>query len=50
MNAKVLKTLEYDKIIEKLAEYAQTAVGICKCRDVEPMEQLEDILAAQRET
>ncbi len=50
MNEKVLKTLEYDKIIEKLAEYAQTPLGICKCRDLEPMEQLEDILAAQRET
>ncbi len=50
MNAKVLKTLEFDKIIGKLTSYAQTSLGAQKCRELEPMDQIEDILAAQRET
>ena len=50
MNKKALQTLEYDKIIEQLAELAQTPGGQKKCRDLVPMTDQADILSAQRET
>ena len=50
MNEKALKTLEYDKIIAKLTEYAQTPLGIQKCRDLLPMDRIGEIRAAQQET
>ena len=36
MNQKVLKTLEYHKIIEKLTEYAASEPGKRLCRELEP--------------
>ncbi len=50
MNEKALKTLEYDKIITKLAEYAQTPIGIRMCRELLPMDQIDRIRTAQQET
>ncbi len=50
MNEKALKTLEYDKIIAKLTEYAQTPLGTQKCRELLPMDRIDEIRAAQQET
>ena len=50
MNAKVLKTLEYNKIIDRLTERATSDPGRRLCRELEPMTELEEIQAAQRET
>ncbi len=50
MNAKVLKTLEYDKIIAQLTEYAASAPGKLLCRNLLPMTDYSQILAAQTET
>jgi len=50
MNQKVLKTLEYTKIIEMLAEKADSEPGKALCRELVPSTDLEEILAAQRQT
>ncbi len=50
MNAKVLKTLEYDKIIAQLTEYAASAPGKLLCRNLLPMDDFSQILTAQTET
>ncbi len=50
MNAKVLKTLEYNKIIERLTDRATSDPGRRLCRELEPMTDLAEIQAAQRET
>ena len=50
MNEKALKTLEYDKIIERLTEYASTPLGKEACRKLVPMDDLHEIETAQRET
>ena len=50
MNKKVLKTLEYDKIIEKLQEFASSEAGKKKCLHLLPMMDREKIERAQRET
>ena len=45
MNQKVLKTLEYHKIIEKLTEYAASEPGKRLCRELEPSSDFEEILS-----
>lgn len=50
MNQKALKTLEYNKIIEKLAEFAGSPLAKEICRNLEPSTDLYEIQAAQRET
>lgn len=50
MNRKALITLEYTKIIDMLTEWASSDMGKELCRHLEPMTELEDIRAAQRET
>ena len=50
MNQKVLKTLEYHKIIEKLTEYAASEPGKRLCRELEPSSDFEEIVQAQAET
>ena len=47
MNQKVLKTLEYHKIIEKLTEYAASEPGKRLCRELEPSSDFEEIVQAQ---
>ena len=47
---KVLKTLEYHKIIEKLTEYAASEPGKRLCRELEPSSDFEEIVHAQAET
>lgn len=50
MNQKVLKTLEYDKIIGMLAEKADSAPGKKLCRELTPSTDLEEIRKNQAET
>ncbi len=50
MNAKALKTLEYDKILDRLETYASSSVGKKRCRSLLPSTDLEEILTAQGET
>lgn len=50
MNKKVLHTLEYDKIILKLTEKADSEPGKKKCADLIPDTLLSDICRAQTET
>ena len=50
MNEKALITLEYDKIITRLADCASTAPGKEFCRALKPMDSISDIISAQKET
>ena len=50
MNAKVLTTLEYNKIIDLLTEKADSEPGKKLCRDLVPSTDLSAIRTAQRET
>lgn len=50
MNRKALKTLEYDKIMERLARFATTPIGKERCLELEPMDDVEQIRLAVRET
>ncbi len=50
MNEKALKTLEYNKIIEKLAEHASSQAGKELCQKLVPMTDIAEIEAAQLET
>ena len=50
MNEKVLKTLEFYKIIARLTEHASTPLGKRLCEECVPMDELEDIVAAQTQT
>lgn len=50
MNQKVLHTLEYDKIIERLMERATSAPGQLMCKKLKPLTDLQEIDKAQQET
>ena len=50
MNQKALKTLEYNKIIEKLVAHASSPTGQEKCRDLTPFDDLETINTLQQQT
>ncbi|MBR6323056.1 MAG: endonuclease MutS2 [Lachnospiraceae bacterium] len=50
MNEKVLKTLDYDKIIDMLLEKALTPIGKEKVRALQPMSDPAEIDEAQAET
>ena len=50
MNQKVLKTLEYDKIIQMLVEKADSEPAKRLCRELVPSTNLEEIRQNQRET
>ncbi len=50
MNQKALKTLEYDKIISQLTEYAASAPGKLLCKNLLPSSDIEEIRQAQTET
>ena len=47
MNSKVLRTLEYTKIIERLTEFATTDPGRALCRELVPSTDLEQIRMMQ---
>lgn len=50
MNKKALDTLEYNKIIDRLTEFASSEIGKNTCRELLPMNNIEDINFAQSET
>lgn len=50
MNEKVLSTVEYDKVIQMLCEYADSSMGKKFCKELSPMIERNEIFAAQRET
>jgi DNA mismatch repair protein MutS2 len=50
MNEKALKTLEYYKIIEKLSTYAGSGLGKTMCSSLLPVNDIDEIKKAQRET
>lgn len=50
MNQKACKTLEYQKIISQLTEYAASAPGKLLCRNLAPSTDYGQILRSQKET
>lgn len=50
MNEKALRTLEYNKIIDKLTGEAGSELGKKRCGELLPLEGLEEIQKAQQET
>jgi DNA mismatch repair protein MutS2 len=50
MNQKALHTLEYDKIIQKLEQQADSLLGKEYCKKLLPLTDLADIEKEQRET
>lgn len=50
MNQKALSTLEYTKIIAQLEEYASTSMGKKRCRELVPMNDLQEIKTTQAQT
>ncbi len=50
MNSKVLKTLEFDKILQKLSGFASSDAGIALCRDLTPITNIEEIKTSQIQT
>lgn len=50
MNQKVLKTLEYYKIIDKLTDLASSEPGKQLCRDLIPSADINEIIQSQTET
>jgi DNA mismatch repair protein MutS2 len=50
MNTKVLKTLEYYKIIDKLTGYAGSILGKELCNKLLPISDIDKITSAQKET
>lgn len=50
MNQKALKTLEYEKIILQLTEYAASVPGKLLCKNLEPSNDFQEIVQAQTET
>ena len=50
MNQKVLKTLEYNKVIQLLAEKADSEPGKKLCRELVPSVDLEEIQLSQAQT
>ena len=50
MNPKALKTLEYNKIIDRLTEFAASALAKEMCRNLQPSTDLYEIQTLQKET
>ena len=50
MNSKALKTLEYDKIINMLSEYAQSRPAKERCAALLPSDDMETITLLQKQT
>ncbi len=50
MNQKALHTLEYDKIIKKLAEYAASPLAKEMCRNLVPSSDFDEVVQSQSET
>ncbi len=50
MNEKALNTLEYNKIIDRLAGIAISQMGKAKCKELKPSSDIEEIKRWQQET
>lgn len=50
MNEKALKTLEYSKIIQMLENFATSSCGKDLCRNLTPLDNLNEIEIMQQET
>lgn len=50
MNNKALKTLEYNKITDRLASHASSEPGIKLCRKLQPMMDMDEINSALKQT
>lgn len=50
MNKKALQTLEYTKIIQKLASYASSPLGKARCEALLPSDNLQTVQSMQRQT
>ena len=50
MNSKALRVLEYDKIIEKLADHASSEPGRKLCRELLPSSDIKEIRKNQEKT
>lgn len=50
MNNKALKTLEYNKITDRLASHASSEPGIKLCRELQPMMDMDEISSALKQT
>ena len=50
MNEKALHTLEFDKIVGFLTEYAATPLGKDYCRQLVPLTDIDEIRTRQRQT
>lgn len=50
MNIKALKTLEFNKIIDKLCEFSTCPGGLDLCKNIVPMYDIKEIEKAQTET
>lgn len=48
MNKKVLKTLEFNKIVEKLADYASSPIGKELCEQTLPLSDINEITKNRR--
>jgi len=50
MNEKAIKTLEYDKILSHLTDHAASAAAKEMCRSLAPMDSIDEIRSALKET
>lgn len=50
MNEKALHTLEFDKIVDFLQEYAATPLGKDSCKNLVPLTDIDEIRTMQRQT
>ncbi len=50
MNSKVLKTLEFDKILQKLSGFASSDAGIALCKNLIPITNIDEIETSQIQT
>ncbi len=50
MNSKVLKTLEFDKILQRLSGFASSDAGIALCKALTPITSIEEIRTSQIQT
>ena len=50
MNNKALKTLEYNKITDRLASHASSEPGIKLCRELQPVMDMDEINSALKQT
>ncbi|MCJ8009878.1 endonuclease MutS2 [Lederbergia wuyishanensis] len=50
MNIKILKTLEFNKILTQLEEFASSVLGVEKIKNLKPSTELSEVVEMQNET